>query len=75
MKRAARRRLHRLLYSLPIWLAISPAALAQQSGGQQELGIRLFNQSCRVCHTLLPWSSYRPTRAAFDIGTGGGCTG
>jgi mono/diheme cytochrome c family protein len=38
------------LFSLPLLLAISHTALAQGAGGQH-LGTRLFNQSCRVCHT------------------------
>jgi mono/diheme cytochrome c family protein len=36
-----------------LWLA-PVAAAAQPAGGagdQQKLGMRLFNQSCRVCHT------------------------
>lgn len=50
MKRAALLPPHRLLLSLPIALAATQAAFGQDSG-RQELGMRLFNQSCRVCHT------------------------
>jgi mono/diheme cytochrome c family protein len=50
MKRAALLPPHLLLLSLPIALAATQVAFAQDSG-RQELGMRLFNQSCRVCHT------------------------
>lgn len=50
MKRAALTPTHRLLYCLPIVLAACQSAGAQD-GGAQKLGLRLFNQSCRVCHT------------------------
>jgi mono/diheme cytochrome c family protein len=62
MTRTARMLPHRFLCSLPIMLAMSYTALAQESGGQQ-LGMRLFNQSCRVCHTkpTLLSPQYGPT--------------
>jgi mono/diheme cytochrome c family protein len=50
MKRVAPIPPRDLLHSLPILLAISHAAFAQDRDPQQ-LGMRLFNQSCRVCHT------------------------
>ncbi len=50
MKRSARMPPSRLLYLLPLALVASHTAFAQNNG-QQELGMRLFNQSCRVCHT------------------------
>jgi cytochrome c5 len=50
MKRIALTLPHRLWASLPILLAASHVVFAQD-GGQRQLGMRLFNQSCRVCHT------------------------
>jgi mono/diheme cytochrome c family protein len=37
-----------LLWLAPVTAAAQPAGVA---GDQQKLGMRLFNQSCRVCHT------------------------
>jgi mono/diheme cytochrome c family protein len=48
MKRAAPLPPRRVLICLPVVLAAS-CAFAEH-GGQQELGLRLFNQSCRICH-------------------------
>jgi mono/diheme cytochrome c family protein len=50
MKRALLTQLRRFWRFLPILLAASQTSLAQERGPQQ-LGMRLFNQSCRVCHT------------------------
>ena len=50
MKHTALTLPHRSWRFLPILLAASQAALAQESA-QHQLGMRLFNQSCRVCHT------------------------
>jgi len=49
MTRAALLSPHRLLYVLLLLIPALPAASAQD--GNQLLGLRLFNQSCRVCHT------------------------
>jgi mono/diheme cytochrome c family protein len=34
-----------------VLLALSQPAAAQDAEQQHKLGLRLFNQSCRVCHT------------------------
>jgi mono/diheme cytochrome c family protein len=69
MTRTARMPLHCFLCSLPIVLAMSHATLAQESSGQQ-LGMRLFNQSCRVCHTkpTLLSPQYGPTLSMNTLG-------
>lgn len=74
MTRTARMLPHRFLFSLfmcflPVLLAISHTALAQDNGGQQ-LGLRLFNQSCRVCHTkpTLLSPQYGPTLSMSTLG-------
>jgi mono/diheme cytochrome c family protein len=42
----------RAVLTLAAILAVWPhGASAQQRSDQQNLGMRLFNQSCRVCHT------------------------
>ena len=56
-------------------LALTPlaawplSATAQQAGGQ-ELGMRLFNQSCRVCHTKPQLTSpqYAPVLSMSTLG-------
>jgi mono/diheme cytochrome c family protein len=71
MTRVARMRMlpHCLLYSLPVLVAISHTAFAQDNGGHQ-LGMRLFNQSCRVCHTkpTLLSPQYGPTLSMNTLG-------
>lgn len=69
MKRAALVPPHRILCSLPIVFAMSQPAPAQESGPQQ-LGMRLFNQSCRVCHTkpTLLSPQYAPTLSMSTLG-------
>lgn len=42
---------HRLFYVLSILFAASHCAFAQDAAHQRLLGLRLFNQTCRVCHT------------------------
>jgi mono/diheme cytochrome c family protein len=37
--------------TLAVWALAGWPASAQQLSDQQLLGMRLFNQSCRVCHT------------------------
>jgi mono/diheme cytochrome c family protein len=51
MKRSALKSPHCLFAALLISLAAFYPAFAQDSGQQTLLGMRLFNQSCRVCHT------------------------
>jgi mono/diheme cytochrome c family protein len=60
---------HRSWYFLPILLAASQTAFAQESG-QQQLGMRLFNQSCRVCHTKPQLASpqYAPVLSMKTLG-------
>lgn len=69
MTRTARMLPHRFLCSLPIILAMSHTALGQESGGH-DLGLRLFNQSCRVCHTkpTLLSPQYGPTLSMDTLG-------
>jgi len=55
-----------------LWL-VPVAAVAQPAGGadpQQKLGMRLFNQSCRVCHTKPQLSSpqYAPALSMNTLG-------
>jgi mono/diheme cytochrome c family protein len=54
---------------LPILLAASQVAFAEENG-QQHLGMRLFNQSCRVCHTKPQLSSpqYAPVLSTNTLG-------
>jgi mono/diheme cytochrome c family protein len=68
MTRVARMLSHRFLCSLPLLLAISHSALAQGAG--EPLGMRLFNQSCRVCHTkpTLLSPQYGPTLSMNTLG-------
>jgi mono/diheme cytochrome c family protein len=69
MRRSARIPRFRLLYLLPLALAASHAAFAQDDA-QQKLGMRLFNQSCRVCHTkpTLTSPQYGPVLSMNTLG-------
>ena len=60
---------HRLWLLLPILLPASQLAFAQENG-QQQLGMRLFNQSCRVCHTKPQLASpqYAPVLSMSTLG-------
>jgi mono/diheme cytochrome c family protein len=51
MKRSVPASPSRSLLLLSVLLAMSHAAAAQDVEQQHRLGLRLFNQSCRVCHT------------------------
>jgi mono/diheme cytochrome c family protein len=52
MKRsAAASQTRSLVLGSVVLLALSQAAAAQDAEPQHKLGLRLFNQSCRVCHT------------------------
>jgi mono/diheme cytochrome c family protein len=68
MKRVALR-LRCSWHFLPIFLAASQATFAEDSG-QQHLGMRLFNQSCRVCHTKPQLASpqYAPVLSMNTLG-------
>jgi mono/diheme cytochrome c family protein len=60
-----------LLFVLFVPLTAWPlAAAAQQAGDQQLLGMRLFNQSCRVCHTKPQLTSpqYGPVLSMNTLG-------
>jgi mono/diheme cytochrome c family protein len=61
-----------LPYALVAMLGFSPIALAQPASttDQQLLGMRLFNQSCRVCHTKPTPSSpqYGPVLSMDTLG-------
>ncbi len=56
-----------LLVPLTAWPL---GAAAQQAGDQQLLGMRLFNQSCRVCHTKPQLTSpqYGPVLSMNTLG-------
>lgn len=51
-------------------LALATAGVAQDSDQQQRLGMRLFNQSCRVCHTKPQLNSpqYGPALSMSSLG-------
>lgn len=51
MKRSVPALLSRSLLLLSALLATCPIVTAQDAEQQHKLGLRLFNQSCRVCHT------------------------
>jgi mono/diheme cytochrome c family protein len=67
MKRAALS--HHLWPPLSVLIAASQVSFAQD-GGQQHLGMRLFNQSCRVCHTKPQLASpqYAPVLSMNTLG-------
>jgi mono/diheme cytochrome c family protein len=52
------------------FLDLPPRASAQGLDGQQTLGMRLFNQHCRVCHTkpLLTSGQYGPVLSKSSLG-------
>lgn len=51
MMRSVPASLYRPLLLVATLLGMSHAAAAQDAEQQHRLGLRLFNQSCRVCHT------------------------
>jgi mono/diheme cytochrome c family protein len=69
MTRAALLSPHRLIYVLLLFIPALPAASARD-GTQQLLGLRLFNQSCRVCHTkpTLLSGQYGPALSMNTLG-------
>jgi mono/diheme cytochrome c family protein len=82
MKRRARkllknipggRRMSRRAWTAFVGLALWPLAVSAQSAhadDQELLGMRLFNQSCRVCHTKPQLSSpqYAPVLSMNSLG-------
>jgi mono/diheme cytochrome c family protein len=69
MTRNARRSPAGSMAVLPLLLALAPQPAWAQSD-QQTLGMRLFNQSCRVCHTKPQLSSpqYAPALSMNTLG-------
>jgi mono/diheme cytochrome c family protein len=64
-----------LLFVAPLSLSLPLGASAQSAGNlalddQQTLGMRLFNQHCRVCHTkpLLTSPQYGPVLSKSSLG-------
>jgi mono/diheme cytochrome c family protein len=53
-----------------LFLVLPRRASAQGLDGQQTLGMRLFNQHCRVCHTkpLLTSGQYGPVLSKSSLG-------
>jgi mono/diheme cytochrome c family protein len=70
MTRAAPLLPHRLLYILLLLIPALPAASAEDATQQQLTGLRLFNQSCRVCHTkpTLLSGQYGPVLSMSTLG-------
>ena len=60
----------RLLYILLLLVPALPAASAEDATQQQLTGLRLFNQSCRVCHTkpTLLSGQYGPVLSMNTLG-------
>ena len=60
-----------VLWGLVVWeLVLWPVAATAQNGDQALLGLRLFNQSCRVCHTKPQLASpqYGPALSTKSLG-------
>ena len=62
------RRAWMVVFGLVLWTA--PAQSANNGSDQTQLGMRLFNQSCRVCHTKPQLSSpqYAPALSMNTLG-------
>jgi mono/diheme cytochrome c family protein len=60
----------RRAWMVSLGLVIWPVAATAQSNDQTLLGLRLFNQSCRVCHTKPQLSSpqYAPALSMNTLG-------
>jgi mono/diheme cytochrome c family protein len=60
----------RRVWMVSLGLALWPVAATAQSNDQALLGLRLFNQSCRVCHTKPQLSSpqYAPALSMNTLG-------
>lgn len=69
MTRSARISPAGLVAALPLILVVAPQPAWAQSD-QRTLGMRLFNQSCRVCHTKPQLSSpqYAPVLSMNTLG-------
>jgi mono/diheme cytochrome c family protein len=59
-----------VLFGLALWPLAASAQPANGNDQQQMLGMRLFNQSCRVCHTMPTLSSpqYGPALSMDTLG-------
>ncbi len=75
MSRPVKRGAAVLLFVAPLSLSLPLGASAQSAGNlalddQQTLGMRLFNQHCRVCHTkpLLTSPQYGPVLSKSSLG-------
>jgi mono/diheme cytochrome c family protein len=75
MSRPVRRGAAMLLFVAPLSLSLPLGAPAQSAGNlalddQQTLGMRLFNQHCRVCHAkpLLTSPQYGPVLSRSSLG-------
>lgn len=70
MTRAAPLLPHRLLCILLLLIPTLPAVSAEGATQQQLTGLRLFNQSCRVCHTkpTLLSGQYGPVLSTNTLG-------
>jgi mono/diheme cytochrome c family protein len=75
MSRPVKRGAAMLLFVAPLSLGLPLGASAQSAGNlalddQQTLGMRLFNQHCRVCHTkpLLTSPQYGPVLSKSSLG-------
>jgi len=75
MSRPVKRGAAMLLFVAPLSLSLPLGASAQSAGNlalddQQTLGMRLFNQHCRVCHTkpLLTSPQYGPVLSKSSLG-------
>lgn len=62
------RRAWMVVFGLVLWTA--PAQSANNGSDQTQLGMRLFNQSCRVCHTKPQLASpqYGPALSTKSLG-------
>jgi mono/diheme cytochrome c family protein len=60
----------RHVWMVSLGLVLWPVAATAQSNDQALLGLRLFNQSCRVCHTKPQLSSpqYAPALSMNTLG-------
>ena len=73
-RRTMKRRTWTVSLTVSLILALWPVAASAQTAGaddqQQKLGMRLFNQSCRVCHTKPQLSSpqYAPALSMNTLG-------
>ena len=64
------RRAWMVVFGLVLCPAAAPAQSANNGSDQTQLGMRLFNQSCRVCHTKPQLASpqYGPALSTKSLG-------